>query len=129
LALTFGLDADIGKAPLCDVLISSESFVKKLKNRTPLKILNFKKKSNMEDLYPNILISLRILLTMPVSIASDKSFYKVKHMKTCLKLFVSQEILSSLSSPSDENTIGRNVDFSELVKTFADVKARKVNFH
>jgi hypothetical protein len=33
------------------------------------------KKFNMEDMYPNTWIPLRILLTMPVSIASDGVFH------------------------------------------------------
>jgi hypothetical protein len=76
LTLTVGLNADVEGTPLCDELISIQSFVKKLKNPTPLNILNFMKKFNMEDLYPNIWFSLRILLTMAVSLASgEKRFY------------------------------------------------------
>jgi hypothetical protein len=41
LALTVGSFADIAGVPLCDELISSQSFVMKLKNPTPLNILNF----------------------------------------------------------------------------------------
>jgi hypothetical protein len=39
LALTVGSDADIEGAPLCDGLLSIQSFVKELKNHTPLNIL------------------------------------------------------------------------------------------
>jgi hypothetical protein len=37
--------------------------------------------------------------------------------------------MSSLATLSAENSIAQNLDISELVNTFADVKARKVNFH
>jgi hypothetical protein len=48
--LTVGLDADIEGAPLCDELISIQSFVKTLKNPTPLNIFNLMKEFNMDDL-------------------------------------------------------------------------------
>jgi hypothetical protein len=96
----------------------------------PLNVLNFIKKFNMEDLYPNIWVSLRIILTMPVSVASgERSFSKLKLIKTYLRSSVPQERLSSLATLSTENAIAQNLNFSELVKTFADKKARKVNFN
>jgi hypothetical protein len=96
----------------------------------PLNILNFIRKFNIEDLYPNIWVSLRILLTMPVSVASgERSFSKLKLIKTYLRSSMSQERLSSLATLSNENSITQNLDFFELVKTFADKKARKIKFN
>jgi hypothetical protein len=104
--------------------------VKKLKNPIPQNILNFMKKFNMVDLYPYIWVSLRILLNMQVSVASDeRSFSKLKLIKTYLRSPMSQERLSSLSTLSTENTVTQNLSFSELMKTFADAKATKVTFH
>jgi hypothetical protein len=82
----------------------------------PLIVLNFIKKFNMEDLYPNIWVSLRILLTMPVSVASgERSFSKLKLIKTYLRSSMSKERLNSLATHSIENAIAQNLDFSELV--------------
>jgi hypothetical protein len=65
-------------ALLCNELIRTRSFVKKLKNPTPPKILNFMKKYNTEDLYPNTCFFL-ILLTVSVSVASgERSFSELK---------------------------------------------------
>jgi hypothetical protein len=61
-----------------DELTNTKKFVKNLKNPMPLNILNFIKMFNMEDLYPNTWVSLRILLTMSVSVASVESFSKLK---------------------------------------------------
>jgi hypothetical protein len=73
--------------------------VKNRKNPMPLNILNFIKKFNMEDLYPNIWVSLRILLIIPVSGASgERSFSKLKLIKTYLRSSMSQERLSSLAT-------------------------------
>jgi len=44
-------------------------------------ILNAMKKFNMEDMYPNTWVPLRILLTMPVSIAPDGVFHKADSLR------------------------------------------------
>jgi hypothetical protein len=75
LALTVCSDAGIEGAPLCDQLASTQSFVKELKNPTPLNHFKFIKKFDMEDLYPKIRVSLRILLIVPVSVASGEGVF------------------------------------------------------
>jgi hypothetical protein len=55
LALTVGSDADIEEARLCEELTIIQSSVKN--------ILNLMQKLNTEDMYPNILVPLIILLT------------------------------------------------------------------
>jgi hypothetical protein len=92
LSVIVGSDVDIEKSPLCDEVISPQSLVKKLKNAVPLNILNFMKKFNVEDLYAIIWVSLRILLTMPVSVASGESFSKLKLINTYLRSSVLQDI-------------------------------------
>jgi hypothetical protein len=83
LALAAGSGANIEEAPLCVEVISIQSSVKKLESATPLNNLNFMKKFNIEDLYTNMRVSLRILLTMPISVASrERSFSKLKLIKT-----------------------------------------------
>ncbi|KAF0753263.1 Zinc finger MYM-type protein 1 [Aphis craccivora] len=67
---------------------------------------------------------------MTVTVASgEKSFSKLKLIKTYLRSTIAQATLTSLATLSIENAIAQNVDFSELIKVFADKKARKVNFH
>jgi hypothetical protein len=67
---------------------------------------------------------------MPFSVAcGERSFSKLKLIKSYLRPSMSQERLSSLDTLSVENAITQNLDFSELVKTFADKKVRKVNFN
>jgi len=72
----------------------------------------------------------RILLTMPVSVTGvEWGFSKPKIFKTRLRSSVSDETLSYLADFGIENNIARNLNFSESVKTFADVEARTVSFH
>ncbi|XP_063775718.1 uncharacterized protein LOC134911440 [Pseudophryne corroboree] len=109
LALTTGEDADIEGGPLCDELISIQKFVENMAMPTPLNTLNFIKTSKLEDLYPNTWVSLRILLTTPVSVATgERSFSKLKLIKTYLRSSMSQEMLSSLATLSIENDVSPN---------------------
>jgi hypothetical protein len=58
---------------VCGELISVQSFVKKPENTM--------KKFNMEDLYRNRWVSLRIFLTTPVSVGGDEwSTSKLKNL-------------------------------------------------
>jgi hypothetical protein len=82
----------------------------------------------MQDLYPNTWIAMRILLTIPVTVASgERSFSKMKLIKTYLRSTMSQDRLSSLGTLSIEKNIAENLDFSTLIKDFGDKKARKIN--
>lgn len=94
---------------------------------TPLKILNSIKKSDHQDLFTNLWIALRILLTIPVTVASgERSFSKLKLIKTYLRSSMSQERLVALATLSIENEEARDLNFQELIKSFAESKARKV---
>jgi hypothetical protein len=126
LTLCVGSDTNIGGAPLCDELISIKKFVKNLKNSIPLNIFNFIKKFNTEYLYPNIWVSLRIFLTVPVSVAiGGWSFSKQKLTRSSM----SQERLSSLATLLVENAIAQNwisPNWSKLLQTRKQEKLAKM---
>lgn len=115
---------------LCDELISLKSFLPDQNVATPAYVLNFIKDRNLQELYPNVWIAFRILLTIPVTVASgERSFSKLKLIKTYLRSTISQSRLTNLATLSIENEIAENMDFERLIKEFADVKARKVKFY
>ncbi|XP_024978946.1 zinc finger MYM-type protein 1-like [Cynara cardunculus var. scolymus] len=61
---------------------------------TSIEILEFAKKM---DMFPNVLLSYRILLTVPVMVASgERSFSKLKLLKSYLRSTMSQERLNGL---------------------------------
>ena len=79
--------------------------------------------------FPNLSIALRILLTMPVTVASaERSFSKLKQIKNYLRTTMSQQRLCNLAIITIENDIINDLDVSELIKNFASVKVRKVSF-
>ena len=75
-------------------------------------------------------MSLRILLTLPVTVASgERSFSKLKIIKNYLCLAMSQERLTDLATVSIEHEIGRsNLETSKLIKKFAELKTRCARF-
>ena len=66
---------------------------------------------------------------MSITIASgERSFAKLKLIKTYLRSTVSQERLNSLSMLSIESEIAKAIDFENILNDFANKKARKVFF-
>lgn len=84
---------------------------------------------NKIESFPNSYISYRILLTVPVTVASaERSFSKLKLIKSYLRSTMSQERLSGLAILSIEKKILENLEYKNLINKFASQKARKVKF-
>ena len=78
-----------------------------------------------EDVFPNLRVSLQILLTIAVSIAScERSFSKLK--LSYLRVSMGQDRLNDLALLSIERKIFEEIDFSDVIDEFASRKARKV---
>jgi hypothetical protein len=76
------------------------------------------------DYYPNVSIAYRILLTIPVTIASaERSFSKLKLLKNYLTSTMSQERLNGLATCSIEKDILANVDLNIVLNDFASRNA------
>lgn len=129
LKLIIGSDSDIDDHLLCDELISLKDFL--LDNDiTLICVLNFIKQRNIQELYQNVWIALRILVTIPVTVVSgERSFSKLKLIKTYRRSTISQTKFNNLAILSFENEIAENLDFTNLIRMFADKKARKVQFY
>ena len=85
--------------------------------------------NNRFTTFPIVFIALRIYLKMPITVASgERSFSKLKLIKTYLRSTVSQERLNSLSMLSIESEIAKAIDFENILNDFANKKARKVYF-
>jgi hypothetical protein len=96
---------------------------------SPVDVLRYLHNNMLHEVLPNLSISLRILLTIPVTVASgERSFSRLKLIKTYLRSTMTQERLCGLSVLSIENDIARSLDFSALLSEFASLKARKVSF-
>jgi hypothetical protein len=123
-------DGDIDCHELEREIISFVNFMdsKNFITLSSIECLNYIMKHSLVDLYPNIAVALRIVTTMPVTVAScERSFSKLKLIKTYLRNSMCQERLAGLSIISIEHELSREVDIDNLVQQFATEKARKVN--
>ncbi|XP_050889765.1 uncharacterized protein LOC127095061 [Lathyrus oleraceus] len=78
------------------------------------------------DCFPNTVIAYRILLTIPVTVASaERSFSKLKLLKTYLWSTVSQERLNGLTLIAIENDILETIKYKDLVDDFTSKSVRR----
>jgi len=95
-----------------------------------LDILQYLLSNDLINIFPNLSISLRILLTMPVTVATgERSFSKLKIIKNYLRSTMKQERLTNLSIISIEREISKNLDITDIVNEFSIKKSRKVQFN
>lgn len=80
--------------------------------------------------FPNVEIVLHMYLVLMISNCSaERSFSKLKLIKNRLRTTMCSGRLSHLSLMSIESDILRQINFEDLVTTFAKIKARKVSLH
>lgn len=80
----------------------------------------------MQEVFPNILIALRLYLTIPVANCSaERAFSKLIRIKNKYRTSQTQENLTSLMVLYSENDILKLIDFNETIQKFAKEKARK----
>lgn len=92
-----------------------------------IEMLNYLKV--MGECYLNATIAYRILLTIPVTVASaERSFSKLKLIKSYLRSSMSQERLNGLSMISIEKDMLPNLDYERLMNDFASKTARRIIF-
>ena len=94
-----------------------------LENDKPIDILNYIKRIIY---FPNAYIAYRIMLTIPISIASIKrSFSKLKIIKTYLRSTMSQQRLNGLALLSIEKKMLNEINYDNLIDNFASQKVQK----
>jgi len=82
--------------------------------------------AKLQSLFPNIEIALRIYLCLMVTNCSgERSFSKLKRIKSDLRSTMSQDRLNRLTLMSLEYEVLRDIELSQLIDKFAKVKARK----
>ena len=99
---------------------------KKRNLNTAQDFLNYLLKTHLFELYPNVYIALRILLTCPVTVASsaERSFSKLKLIKTFNRSSMTDSRLSLLDMLSIENDCARSLDYDNVITAFANKKVR-----
>lgn len=127
ISLRDGDDCDINGIILADELDGLKSLLPSIVTKKPHKLLQYLHKNKLCDVFPNICIVLRILLTVPVTVASgERSFSKLKLIKTYLRSTMRQERLTNLAILSIEREVAKTLDYATLIDDFASAKARKI---
>lgn len=113
---------DIDGTELFGELILIQDLLKK--SMGPLDILKFLKKC---PFYPNAIIAYRILLTIPVTVASaERSFSKLKLLKSYMRSTMTQERLNGLAMISIESDVFEDTDYEGIIEDFISRNTRRM---
>ncbi|XP_063694112.1 zinc finger MYM-type protein 1-like [Bolinopsis microptera] len=98
---------------------------------SPLQLVNFIFERDLPLLCPQLVAALMLFIAIPVTVASaERSFSKLKLIKTYLRSTMSQSRLKDLALISIENSEVDKLDRSKLVQKFASAKAGRIKrFH
>ncbi|XP_047146213.1 uncharacterized protein LOC124819069 [Hydra vulgaris] len=95
---------------------------------SPFEVLQYVIKKNMTELYSYFCIALRILLTIPITVATGKrSFFKLKLIESYLTTTMLQKQLNRLALLSIEHEISTSLKNEEIIREFAMIKTRKMS--
>lgn len=126
--LTSGDQADLNYDEL---IVEMQSFPKQWpkQNMTTLDLLVFLEEKGLKEIYPNMWVALRIAVTTPVTVASaERSFSKLKLIKTYLRSTMSQERLNGLAIISINREISKQISYDDTIDDFAARKSRRIRF-
>ena len=83
--------------------------------------------ANLQSVFPNIEVALRLYLCLMVTNCSDeRSFSKLKRIKNELRSTMREERSNNLTLMSLEHEVLREIDVTELIDKFAKVKSQKM---
>ena len=123
--LRHNMDSDIDG----DELFSELKIVRKClpkETKRAIEVLDYFKM--MDSCFPNVWISYRILLTIPVTVTSaERSFSKLKLIKSYIRSTMSQERLNGLAILSIEKHILEQIDFNSLIIDFLSKNTCRIN--
>ncbi|GFT51929.1 dimer_Tnp_hAT domain-containing protein [Trichonephila clavipes] len=119
--LTDGNSSDINALDMADAIVA----ILALLNKKECSIEFLKFISNL-DFAPNLGIASRILLSLPISVASGEgSFSKLKLIKKILRSTTTEDRLNGLTTIAIEHELAEQTNVKEIIKKFSELKVRK----
>ena len=93
-------------------------------NMGPVEVLSFLKR---HDCFPNASIAYRVLLTIPVTVASaERSFSKLKLLKSYMRTTMTQQRLNDLATISLESEVLKKIDYEEIIEDFISKNPKRM---
>ena len=93
---------------------------------TVLEVNNLMLQSRISSSFPEMYKLLILFITLPVTVASaERSFSKLKLIKTYLRCTMSQERLDDLAILAIENKEANRIDKTKLIRAIANIYARR----
>lgn len=94
----------------------------------PFKVLNWIVDDNMIDVFPNVQIAYRLFVTLPrAKCESERSFLVLKRIKNYIRSTMLNEHLINVSRLTIECELFRQIDFTDIIQSFAEEKSRTKN--
>ena len=95
-------------------------------NMEPVEILKFLKR---HDCFPNASIAYRVLFIIPVTVASaERSFSKLKLLKSYLRSTMTQERLNDLAMIALESDMLEKIKHQRIIEDFISKNAQRIKF-
>ena len=125
------LEAALNKDGQSDIdandLFTELKFLQKLmpkENVGPLEVLKFIKR---HDCFPNASIAYRVLLTIPVTVASaERSFSKLKLLKSYMRTTMTQERLNDLATIALEGDMLEKINYEDMIEDFISKNTKRM---
>ena len=129
-SLQMAYSADLGEALVSEVRSFRREFRQEIEKCESVRdILTLLLSSDVLSSMPELGTACILFCTLPVTVSSaERSFSKLKLIKSYLRSSIAQDRLDSLALISIENEAARQLDLDELVNKFANNKARKKDF-
>ncbi|KAL4121241.1 hypothetical protein QTP88_013793 [Uroleucon formosanum] len=92
-------------------------------------MLKFMIENDMISSYPNLSTLYKIYYTLSISSATaERSFSRLKLIKTYLRSTIAEDSLSNLVVLSIERNVAEDMDYNNVIETFAKMKKRRKTF-
>lgn len=92
----------------------------------PFELRNAIFKMQLQSIFGEVCIALRIFCTLPVTVAGgERALSKLRLVKNYLRSTMSQDMLNSLALLSIESQLAKKLDFKDLFSAFANMKTRQ----
>ena len=108
---------------IMSIINKENSSVEKL---TVNNVLKFMIANDMCSIYPNLSTLYRIFLTLPINSAvAEWSFSRLRLIKSYVRSIMGEDRLSGLALVAIERQFACEVDYNEVIETFARMKPRR----